>query len=138
MLEWLRKLLGPGEPYQYCKTCEVLREQLDYERSVNKELTETLTALLKPRPIVAETAANSNQLKPVSMPGGMWSRRRAELERIDRESVKLQRNSPVIAKPDSEIEEVKKPEQRQTIEELEKELGVVEVDSSNDMNEDAG
>jgi hypothetical protein len=116
----------PPEPYnkriKICKTCQVLQEQLAYERERNRELTSTLTSMLKPQPIIQDERGR-NPLLPMPR-GGMWSRRRAELERVDRESAKLEKTSQVIAKPDEEIKVIENRPQ-QTIEELEKELGVI-------------
>jgi hypothetical protein len=107
-----------------CKCCEVLKEQLFYERSQNEELIKTLTALVRPQVLVQETQA-SPTFKPMPLAGGVFSRRRAELEKMDRERVKLEKNSKIMAKSDDAVNKVQSP-QVQTVDELEKELGIVE------------
>lgn len=94
-----------------CETCQVLKEQLDYEREVNKELTTTLTSMLKPIPIINQTTANPRE---VSASGVTWRRRRAELERADRQAMQLKNTSPVVGKPDK----------NETVEQLEMQLGI--------------
>lgn len=116
-IEWL---LGAKED-KVCKTCLVLEEQLDYERASNKELLDTLTSLLKPVPIIQQSSTTP---VPVSRQGMLWSRRRIELEKQDRESARIKVGSPVIGRPD--IETAKPVEQPKTIDELETELGVSE------------
>ena len=101
-----------------CKTCVALQEQIEYERAVNKEMLETLTSLLKPVPIIQQQSQAPRTAGPQ---GVLWSRRRAELEKQDRERMKVQVNSPVVGKPDSEMPKI---EERKTIDQLELELGV--------------
>ena len=103
---------------QDCKTCKVLHEQLDFERSRNKELTETLTSLIKPRVILQD---NSAELKPLGSKFQTWRHKREELERLDREEAKLRKNSPVIAKP----EPIETKPVDPVVEQLEMELGIV-------------
>lgn len=94
-----------------CKTCKVLQETLEFERARNKELTETLTSLIKPQPIIQ----TNTTLQPVRRPTGItFSRRRKELETQDRLRIEAE-NSPLRARPDSEA-----------IKKLEHELGVVD------------
>jgi len=129
LINFLRKLLEikPNE----CKTCLVYKEQLEYERTVNQELTETITSLIKPKLITQENA-NLGAPVPIINRGQIFSRRREALERADKESLKLQNNSKVIGKPDDKVKEnnikendIKIPA-NQSIEQLEKELGIVE------------
>jgi hypothetical protein len=115
-MNWIQKLFGREE--MKCKTCEVLREQLDYERSEKRELLDVLTAQLKPQVIVQ----SNTELKAMTPRFTRFSRRRAELERIDRESTQIKINSPVIGKSDEEkLQEV-------STEELETELGIERVE----------
>lgn len=118
-LEWL--FGQQNQEDKICKTCLVLEEQLDYERASNKELLDTLTSLLKPVPIVQQSSTTP---VPVSRQGMLWSRRRIELEKQDRENARIKVGSPVIGRPDTET--AKPVEQPKTIDELETELGVSE------------
>jgi hypothetical protein len=120
MIRFITWLLGDKSD-KPCKTCQALKEQLDYERAVNREMLETLTSLLKPVPIIQSSTQTPQQIGPK---GILWSRRRAELEKQDRERMRVQANSPVIGKPDAETEAVKTTE---AINQLEFELGVVEA-----------
>lgn len=126
-MSWIRRLfLGDDRPLWDipCKTCEALREQLNYERSVNEEMLETLTSLLKPVPVAPQSSLqNLSQQGPK---GVLWSRRRAELEKQDRESMRIKVNSPVVGRPDSESQR-EEPRKPKTIDQLELELGVAEV-----------
>src|SRR5574338_201965 len=79
-----------------CEVCEVLKEQLNYERDRNKELLETLTSLLKPQTIITSAA----EPKPITPKAVRWSRRRAELEKLDAETARINHTSPVIGSPD--------------------------------------
>lgn len=92
-----------------CKCCKLLQEQLDYERDRNREMLETLTSLLKPQVIIQP----ESEFKPITPHFTRWSRRRAELERLEREKIQINKTSPVVANPDSE-----------EINKLEEELGV--------------
>lgn len=124
-MSWIRDLfVGRQQPHWECKTCEVLKEQLVYERAQNQEMLETLTSLLKPVPIIHTTGEGTQPIKPS---GKMWSRRRQELERMDKEKAKAMQ-SPLAAKPDIEVKppEVVIDNTRKTVSQLELELGVVD------------
>ncbi len=101
-----------------CKTCIALREQIAYLQTQNKELLETLTALIKPAPIVIADSNNAEAVKPLNM-NGRFTRVRAELEKRDREQA-LTRSSKSIARPDV----AQNPIVDESIEKLESELGV--------------
>jgi hypothetical protein len=99
-----------------CNTCEVLKEQLEYERVVNQELTQTITGLLKPQPqIVAQVQANTAQ----SVIGRTFSRRRAELEKQDKITAETAARSVLLAKPDKPKDLVSELNEK-----LEAELGI--------------
>ena len=126
-MNWIRRLFAPVEKSE-CKTCAVLKEQLEYEKAVNKEMLETLTSLLKPVPIINQPVGEP---RPVSQRGKIWSRRKIELEKAD----KARATAPPSqheAKPDDAVPQqtIIKPiridEGRKTIDQLELELGVVD------------
>lgn len=110
-----------------CEACQILKEALAFERQRNQELTETITALLKPRPIIIEDKEPKEN--PASL-ARTWSHRRAILEASERAGISLVQNSPLAAKPDAlhqKVSEVKTPEENQKdIEELEQSLGIAE------------
>ena len=100
-----------------CKSCETLKQQLEWERSENKRLTDTLLSIIKPK----EYEASPIAIEPIVTTAGLFSRRRAALEAKDRHEAQILREKKYVAIPDNEIEEANKK-----IEELESELGVKE------------
>lgn len=106
-----------------CETCKILKEQLEFERNRNQELTETLTSLVKPRIILSEPVEH----KPISPQHRTWTRRREEIERLDRERARVMSNSPVVAKP---APEPTSTEVSGAIAQLEMELGIGGEDAS--------
>lgn len=98
-----------------CDACEVLKDEVKYLREQNKELTETLTALLKPKPVII---SEPTELEPLGAKGMMWSRRRAIIEAADRAEAALKQNSKLAAVPDPiVVAETAKLEQELGIEE---------------------
>lgn len=89
-----------GKPFEECKSCETLKQQLEYERANNKELTQTLLSILKPAVSIPDTPAT--ELKPLVLSAGNFSKRRAALEQRDRIEAQIlsQRR---VAQPDSVI-----------------------------------
>lgn len=124
---WLTK----PKPFEPCEVCNLLRDELSYERARFAELQEVMVSLLKPVPIIRE-GVNPNP-KPISTAGKLWSRRRHELEKQDRIASMTKATSPVIAKPDAELKAEEKPavtpmNEVKTVDQLELELGVVETE----------
>jgi hypothetical protein len=99
-----------------CKICKALELQLEYERKVNQDLIETLSALLKPAPVIEQVIVNE-QNPPVESKFQTWAKRRAALEAADRQAYEVMKNSKIAAKSDKELEASK-----ETVEELEKEV----------------
>jgi hypothetical protein len=91
--------------YESCKSCETLKQQLEYANMNNKQLTETLLNLIEPK-IIAQPAAELKLASPVAK---TFARRKAELENAERTKKDIIANSPFIAK---------------SVDELEKELGI--------------
>lgn len=106
-----------GKPYETCKSCETLKEQLDIANAEKQQLTATLLNLLKPK--VYEQPAQ--ELAPIAPKLAMFSRRKAALEAADREKARTLANSRNIGTPDNNPNQVK-----DNIEKLEAELGVKE------------
>lgn len=126
MIRLLLFLFGKDyKDYEPCHTCQILQEQLDYERITNKELIAAMVGLVKPEPIVIQPPEVLHPVHTV----GLWSKRRAELEKRERveASIKKDKSNPFAAK----LDEVKKEEpapvvtiKDDSINKLEEELGL--------------
>lgn len=116
MLRFISFLLG--KPYETCKSCEILKQQLAIVNEEKKELTSTLLGLIKPK--AYESPAT--ELQSLQPPLALWSKRKAALEAADKESVRLAKSSPLVARPDAIINK------------LEQELGINnEADESSEV-----
>lgn len=120
MIRFLTFLLG--RPYETCKSCETLKEQLVYERDNNKQLTDTLLKIISPKAI----EANPIEIAPITQSAGLFSRRRAALEERDRQEARILSEGKHIGRPD-----ILKSDYvgSAKIEKLEKELGVEEKEA---------
>lgn len=110
MIRLFLRLLGIKD-FEVCQSCETLKQQLAFANEEKKELTNTLLNILQPK--VVESAPQ--EIVPLIQAGGTFARRRAALETRDRESARIINESKNIGRPDS-------------IEKLEKELGVNEIE----------
>ena len=108
--------------FEPCKSCETLKQQLDYERANNKELQATLINILKPQ----ITEAPVVEIAPVSQTSVLFSKRRAALEEKDRLSASIVRSSKHLAQPDNALHAIKEDKIDENIDKLEKELGIQE------------
>jgi len=104
-----------GKDYEECKSCQTLKEQLDFEREEKKELTKTLLNILQPKTVEMTPV----ELNPIQQTGGTFARRRIALEERDRQSAKILSEAKYIGKPDI-------PKVDESITKLEEELGVSE------------
>jgi len=93
MLRFISFLLG--KPYETCKSCETLKEQLKIMQEQNKDLLYTLIDRSKPevRPI------NIEKMEPIKPKYVPWSVTQRNLERKDREqfNAQVKRDNPEIA-----------------------------------------
>lgn len=130
MIRFISHLIG--KPYESCKACEVLKQQLVIANAEKKELTDTLLGLIKPT--VYEK--DPTPIEPVAPKVGLWSRRRGLLEEQDRIKARTIRESPHIAKPDSAASNIAPVETVQQanrqmmddkVRQLEEELGIEET-----------
>ena len=112
MLRLILRLLGIKD-FEVCKSCETLKQQLEYERSEKKQLTDTLLAIVSPK--VIETAPV--EVNQIIQSAGLFSRRRAILEQRDREEAKILKQANHLGKPDDNLKKIDK---------LEQELGIQE------------
>lgn len=112
MIRFITFLLG--RPYETCKSCETLKQQLAFVNDEKRQLTETLLSIVKPKTYEAPPI----ELNPVQAASGLFSRRRAAMEARDRADAFIKQERKNLA-----IEDVKTNE----INKLEKELGVEET-----------
>ena len=120
MLRFLSFLLG--KPYETCKSCETLKQQLDYYREENKRLTDTLINIVKPK----EVEAAPVEINPIRSSSALFSRRRAALEEKDRQEAAILAQRKHVAIPDN-LRQVKSITNTDiSLEQLESELGVEE------------
>lgn len=117
MIRLLLRLLGIDD-FEICKSCETLKQQLEYERSEKKQLTETLLNIVSPKTIESAPVI----LNPVAQSAGLFSRRRAALEEKDRQEARILAEAKHIGKPDDALQVVN--DDAKKIEALEDELGI--------------
>lgn len=86
-----------GREFEECKSCQTLKEQLNYERSEKKQLTQTLLNILQPKTVEAAPT----ELLPIAQSSGMFARRRAVLEARDREEAKILQEKRHLGMPDN-------------------------------------
>jgi len=96
------------------ESISVLKEQLKYEREKNKELTETLLSIIKPKAYEAP----AQELHPIVQTSGIFSRRRAALEAKDRAEAQILKQAVHLGKPDDNLKDIN---------DLETELGINEI-----------
>lgn len=97
MIRFISFLLG--KPYETCKSCETLKQQLAVVNEEKKELTRTLIEIVKPKPAVLQQIEPS---RPISLPVvASFSRRRAILEQRDHEAARVLKESSFVARPDN-------------------------------------
>ena len=127
MIRILLRLFGIKD-FDTCKSCETLKEQLIFEREEKKRLTDTLINIIKPK----EIEAPPTEIAPIAQSSAVWSRRRAALEAKDKQEAFIIAQAKHLAKPDRmpvrpadsvHIDNIGIP---QSVEQLEKELGVEE------------
>lgn len=110
-----------GKPYETCKSCETLKQQLEYERDEKRQLTETLLSIIKPKAYEAPTV----ELNPIIQTSGLFSRKRAAMEAKDREEARILRQSTNLGKPDDML----RASQNNDVSHLEQELGIEEKEA---------
>lgn len=110
-----------GKPYETCKSCETLKEQLAFANAEKKQLTEVLLNIIQPK--VTESAPV--EINQIAQTSALFSRRRAALEQRDREEAMLQKTSKHLGQPDDKMKLVN-PDAGKSVESLEKELGIEE------------
>ena len=122
MIRLILRLFGITD-FDTCKSCETLKQQLEFERSEKKQLTDTLLNILSPKVVEASPV----ELAPIVNSGGLFSRRRAALEAKDREEAKILKEAKFIGKADG-IKDIKTNE---SVAKLEEEFGISEENQKN-------
>lgn len=132
--------------FEPCASCETLKKQLEFERAERQKLLDTVLDISHPKSVPVPI---QEDLKPVTTSVGLPSRRRAILEERDRQEARTAQNSIHLAQPDTrkiqfplEVQGRKaqipivandttdttqgNTTQTLTVEQLEKDLGIVE------------
>lgn len=116
MFRFISHLLG--RPYEECKSCEILKQQLEMVNQEKRDLLDTLLGVVNPKVVDQPSVV----LQPIAPKAMLWRQRRAMLEEQDRETAKKMRDDPLRGKSNSDVrvnEEISK---------LEEELGVETVE----------
>jgi len=114
VIRLLLRLFGIKD-FEVCKSCETLKQQLDFERFEKKQLTETLLSIIKPK--VYE--APPQELVPVVNTSGLFSRKRAALEARDREEARILSQGQNLGRPNESLKDIEKLEQELDVSEIE-------------------
>jgi hypothetical protein len=95
MIRFIMFLLG--RPYETCKSCETLKQQLAFVNDEKKQLTETLLSIVKPKTFESPPV----ELNPIVATSGLFSRRRAAMEERDRMEAKILSEKKNLGVPDN-------------------------------------
>ena len=88
MLRFISFLLGKCS-YESCKSCEILKQQLEISNNEKKELLDTLLNLMRPK-VVEQSPVELEPMKPKFT---TFTRRRAALENASRVSAQLEKSN---------------------------------------------
>lgn len=113
--------------FEPCKSCEVLKAELQFARAEKLELLNALINITKPNVVIP--SQETKVLTQVQATTGTFSRRRAILEEQHKVKGDVIKTSTHLARPDSEPEEKKPGPQHispQSVDALEQELGLVD------------
>jgi hypothetical protein len=122
LIRLLLRLFGIKD-FDLCKSCETLKQQLEYERDEKQRLTDTLLSIIKPKTYEAPP----QELQPIATTAGLFSRRRSALEERDRLQARILQDSKHLGKPDN-LKNIK------SIDKLEQELGIEEMKEAKETN----
>jgi hypothetical protein len=118
-----------GREWEPCKSCENLKQQLEFERSEKRLLIDTLVNIVKPKEVEAAAPIEINQIQQSS---ALFSRRRQALEEADRKEAQILAQKKNLGIPD----DVKKfisidgDRVRASVAKLEEELGIEEGEAN--------
>jgi hypothetical protein len=149
MLKWLHHLFNPHcvecdrekEMWDVCPSCETVKMQLAIANAEKRQLLETILALTKPAE-VQQHVPNEVKLENVSTKGLLWNVRRQMLEAEDKIKAEVIRKERATAEeirkaavtnptPEPSPKVVNIDDRSQSIEQLEKELGITQETGTN-------
>lgn len=142
MLKWIHRLLEPHCPQcaeeRVCNSCETLRHQLDNANYEKRQLMDVVVRLTFPSQ--QEQVPKSDEPKAIQPKGTLaWKIRRGLLEAEDRRQAQIMREATERERTNVAKEPERGPsggiaavieDKKQSIEELEKELGVNQSEAS--------
>jgi len=114
MLRFLSFLFN--KPYEPCKSCETLKEQLSFERDEKKRLTDTLLNIIQPKAVEQPVI----ELAPIAQTSALFSRRRAAEEEKDRITARILNEKKHLGIADKD----RQNEVLASVSELEHQLGI--------------
>jgi hypothetical protein len=125
MFHWLHHLLNPHCPQcqmeaidrKVCASCEVLSQQLAIANIEKKQMLETILSFSKPAENQSSPPVDYEKLKPRMM---TWNVRKQMLEAEDRKAAQ------VLAEQRKAAEAAKENPRTESIEQLEREVGISE------------
>ena len=120
MIRFISFLLG--KPFEPCKSCEVLKQQLSFERDEKRLLIDTLVGIVKPKEIEAPPI----EINQIQQSSALFSRRRVALEEKDRQEAKILSEKKFMGTPDQLRRQIVNDRISNEVSNLEKELGVEE------------
>jgi hypothetical protein len=120
-----------GRDWEPCRSCENLKQQLEFERSEKRLLIDTLVSIVSPKAVESPPL----EINQIAQSSSLFSRRRAALEERDRQEARILAEKKFVGVPDN-LRQVNPPNpftteqtilsQTKTVQELEEELGVKE------------
>lgn len=105
--------------FEFCRSCEILKQQLQIANEDRERLTDTLLKIVNPKVFSSEPPV---ELSPIQQTSALFGKRRAAMEAKDREEARILKEAKHLGKPDIEA--------TKHINELEKELGVDELEQT--------
>lgn len=117
--------------FEPCKSCETLKQELEFARSEKRELLNSLINLTKPNVVIPQE--ETKVLANLPTVAGTFSRRKGILEEQHKLKKDVIQNSIHIALPDDVAKDRKPPTQHikpESVEKLERELGLVDEEGA--------
>jgi hypothetical protein len=93
-----------GRSYEPCKSCEILKQQLDIANAEKHQLLTTIMDFTKPVAVQSDPIQNYKQLQPIGTKGIPWRVRQAKLEAESRaEVLRRKQHDDEITKLEKEV-----------------------------------
>lgn len=112
MIRLILRLFGIRD-YEVYQSCEILKQQLAYERDEKQKLTDILLQIISPKVIQQQIP---NEIAPVTITSGSFARRRAALEAKDRAEAQILKEAKFLGKPDDRLKDKSIDEKIETLE----------------------